>query len=92
MRFKVGDKVKILPSALDVAVWKEEVGKIGRAISIFPQGNGSQRLYVKMLNPCVGKLRQWSMSNRHVVLIPKVGRQLMFSFMSDVDGTQEESE
>ncbi len=76
VKFKIGDKVKILPSATGVTVWKEEVGKIGRVTSI-----RYDSFYVRMLNPCKGKLRLWSVGDNMIALIVKVGQQLLFEFM-----------
>ena len=76
-KFKIGDKVKILPRATRVGVYKEEVGKIGIISWI---NVDCDCFNVTMLNSCKGKVRRWSLSNHHITPVIKVGQQLLFDF------------
>lgn len=76
-KFKVGDKVKILPSATRVWVMIEEVGKIGIISRIDEENNCFS---VTMLNSCKGRVHHWSLSNHHITPVIKVGQQLLFDF------------
>ena len=79
MKFKVGDKVRILPSAIDVGVWAEEIGKVGVVVSSWADDNS---FVVEMLLPCKGgTILRWSVRQENIALVIEIGQQLMFSFM-----------
>ena len=71
--FKVGDKVKILPSARDVGVYDESINKIGVIVKIYSYGTILVResKYI------------WSIDEHHIEPVIPVGAQLMFPFMYD---------
>jgi len=81
MKFKIGDKVRILPSAIKIGVWAAEVGKIGIVTSGCIVPDGRQFLQIKMLNLCKGKYRRWSVSNASLCPAVEKNEQLLFGFM-----------
>ena len=74
MKFKVGDKVKILPSAAIIGVEKSEVGKVVKVRCVF----GDDIL----INDSRGKMYgTWSVNSYDITPAIKVGQQLLFDFM-----------
>lgn len=71
-KFKVGDRVKILPSAVDVGVSKSEVGTIQTVIEII----GPDTIDITDSGDW-----SWWVESHHIELITKVGQQLLFEFM-----------
>ena len=77
MKFKVGDKVKILPSAVNIGVDKSDVGKIGVIFEIeSPESILIKTTYTENWF--------WCVDPEDIVLVVKVGQQLTFSFMKDI--------
>lgn len=73
--FKVGDKVKILPSATDVMVAEDEVGKTGVITVYFSS---------KQINVFMDKVRKesgyrvdWSVDSSQIEPVLVVGQQLL---------------
>ena len=69
--FKVGDRVKILPSARDVGVYEESINKVGVILNIFPHGT----IYVRESK------HKWAVSDYNIKPAIPIGTQLMFPFM-----------
>ncbi len=82
-KFKLGDKVKILPRATTVSVEREEVGKTGVITSISSLENNFNGIIVYMDKIC--KVRdfrcKWSVGYGMVELCVKKNEQLLFDFM-----------
>ena len=78
MKFKIGDKVKILSLATGVGVESEDVGKAGVITNI-----GSWDIMVKMDEVCKirGHKCDWSVGAHMIELSPRKNEQLLFSFM-----------
>ena len=74
MKFKIGDKVKILPSATGVNVAKSEVGKIGVITEIYNRYN----IYV---DTDTRKFAPWVVYEHDIAHVIKKGQQLLFNFM-----------
>ena len=70
--FKVGDKVKILPSARDAGILEESINKIGVITAIYDDG---LTIYVK------GSYHLWALGKYQIEPAIPVGTQLMFPFM-----------
>jgi len=79
-KFKVGDKVKILPLAVHIGVWGEEVGKAGKIIYMC-----KENISVKMVNPCKGRIRRWRVYSEHIAIVIENGQQLLFGFMEKLE-------
>ena len=79
VKFKVGDKVKILPSAVLWNVPKSEVGKFGVLVQHF----SSKDLYVYMDKPWpeYNTREKWVVHFSHIEIAVKPGQQLEFAFM-----------
>lgn len=76
MKFRVGDKVKILPSAIDGGVSEGAVGKIG-VITYHAPGD-----YFCVLMDYEGKDGlTWAVFPDQMEHVIKVGQQLLFNFM-----------
>lgn len=75
MKFKVGDKVKILSYALDINVAPSEIGKAGVIVEIFYES-----IYVKTDSKEYGS---WSVREQDIGSVIKKGEQLLFSFMDE---------
>ena len=77
MKFKKGDKVKILPSAVDGAVDICAVGKIGTImLDLLPGG------YFCVLMDYEGEHGlTWAVYPNQMEPVIKVGQQLLFNFM-----------
>ena len=81
-KFKVGDKVRILPSAFTDGVNK---GDLGRE-AIVEENEPNDSMYIRMVPPNFTR-KNWWVNGRNLKHVIRVGQQLMFSFMSDVDNT-----
>jgi ribosomal protein L21E len=80
-KFKVGDKVRILPSATSIMVSKEDVGKTG-VVTVY---DSSKDIIVYMDKPLriVGYRVDWLVEDSMIELAVKVGQQLTFDFMEE---------
>ena len=76
MKFKIGDKVRILPSAVDGGVSKMAVGKIGIITYCSP---GSY--FCVLMDYEREKGGTWAVYPCHMEPAIKVGQQLLFNFM-----------
>lgn len=76
MKFKVDDKVKILPSAIEINVAESEVGKTGVIVEILDKN----RIYIETTTE---KFGYWVVGEKDIALVTKVGQQLLFSFMEE---------
>lgn len=70
MNFKIGDKVKILPSAVDISVAESEVGKVGIIIEII----SSSRIYVDTPTERFGF---WVVNEWDITPVVVIGQQLL---------------
>ena len=79
MRFKVGDRVEILPLVTGVGVEEEEIGKVGVVSHVFSDTD----VMVKMNEVCKarGCIPEWSVGVEMIKLLPGKNEQLLFSFM-----------
>ena len=77
-KFKIGDKVKILPSATIIGVWEGEVGKTVLIRSIYNESNG-----IMVTNSRGGEYGCWCVNLYDIAPAIKVGQQLLFAFMKD---------
>ena len=75
MKFKVGDKVKLLPSVVSAGVMASEVGKIG--IVTFVGRLGGVHVKTSRLNRL-----SWCLLEYNIAPAVKVGQQLLFEFIS----------
>ena len=76
MKFKVGDKVKILPSATIIGVRESEVGKIVNIRSIYDESDGI------MIHDSRGKeYGCWCVNDYDIIPFVEIGQQLLFDFM-----------
>lgn len=84
-KFKVGDKVQILPCATCVGVESEEVGKVGLIKSIGGDWNKRYGFMVQMKEVCKARdsIPVWSVGSAMIKLIPKKNEQLLFNFMRE---------
>ncbi|KKN73116.1 hypothetical protein LCGC14_0404250 [marine sediment metagenome] len=73
-KFKVGDKVRILPSAIDINVAESEVGAMGKIITVRNQESICVDTVTK-------KYLFWVVRGRDIEPVIKVGQQLQFDFM-----------
>ena len=80
MKFKVGDKVRMLPSAVDIGVFKGEVGKTGTVTD-----NNFLHRYISvcMDEPYSKKIFTWAVRSTQITSVIKVGQQLEFVFMKE---------
>ena len=74
MKFKVGDRVKILPSATTVGVWASEVGKIGKITRISGLGDS---LLIKMDKNEEREGYTWSVKSYQITIAKEIGQQLL---------------
>ena len=83
MKFKVGDKVKILLSATSVGVEREEVGKVGVITRMENRVCEDYGIGVKMNEVCEtrGYIPTWNVGEGMIVLSPQKNEQLVFDFM-----------
>ena len=78
MGFKIGDKVKILLSAVAIGVRRSDVGTIQTVTGIM----GSETIVITDSSG-----GEWWVGPDHIEQVIKVGQQLLFEFMSATDGT-----
>ena len=78
--FVVGDKVRILPSALDVNVPKDEIGKKGVVRKFMDIQDYMLVLMDKPRNRD-GYRYDWTVRPNHIELVINVGQKLQFAFM-----------
>lgn len=83
MRFRVDDRVKILPSATQIGVEEEEVGKFGVISHIESEEVEHYGIVVQMNEICKarGYIPSWSVDADMIRLLHTKGKQLLFSFM-----------
>jgi serine acetyltransferase len=75
-KFKIGDKVKILPSATTIGVRESEVGKVVNIRSIYNESDGI------MITDSRGvEYGCWCVNDYDITPAIKVGQQLLFDFM-----------
>lgn len=84
MKFKKGDKVRILPSAVDVNVDTRAVDKTGVVITGDGAGN-SIRVLMDKPNIVGGYRIDWMVNDTQIELAVKPGEQLLFAFMNDIE-------
>lgn len=81
-KFKVGDRVKMLPSAVDIGVFTSEIGKVGVITELNYLG-----LYirVRMDKKCkgVGFEKYWAVNPDQIELVILIGQQLLFDFYKE---------
>lgn len=75
MKFKIGDKVKILQSAIVIGVAEEEIGKIGVILRI---DRGADEILVETTTI---RYSPWYVGENDIAPAIKVGQQLLFNFM-----------
>lgn len=78
---KVGDKVNILPFAVDGGVSQEDVGKIGEVTKYCSRGG---YFYVIICDPTYKSFNShlsWAVYSDQIELAVVKGQQLLFSFM-----------
>ena len=77
--FKIGDKVRILPSATSIGVCKDEVGETGVITAYI----SSKEIIVLMDKPHhkYGYRIDWVVESSQIEPMVKVGQQLLFQFM-----------
>jgi len=80
MKFKVGDRVKTLPSAVDIGVFKSDIGKTGVIIDC---NFLDMYIRVDMDSVCkeAGCKKEWAVRPDDIELAVMIGQQLLFSFM-----------
>jgi hypothetical protein len=78
-KFKVGDKVRILPSAVAGGVDKTDVGKIGRITGWF-EGGG---YFTVVMNHWTTLVWSWAVYPNQMEHAVEIGAQLVFDFMSE---------
>ena len=83
MKFKTGDKVKILSSATDVGVEECDVGKVGVVSRVDSEAGTMFGFLVKMNEICKarGCIPVWSVGAGMIELARKPNEQLLFNFM-----------
>ncbi len=74
MKFKVGDKVKILPSAVDINVAGSEIGEIGIVVYVYAEEEYS-------IKTASGYYEEWWVRARDIAPAIIKGQQLLFDFM-----------
>lgn len=72
MKFKIGDKVKILPSAAYIGVEENEIGTTQTIIRV-------ESLDTIVITDTDGGY--WHVDPHDIIPVIKVGQQLLFSFM-----------
>ena len=70
MKFKVGDKVRILPSAVDIGVDESEVGEVVKIKKIEPDG-------LRISDSRGQGMICWYVSESDVAHVMKIGEQLL---------------
>ena len=84
-KFKVGDKVTILPSAVSVSVEREDVGKTGVIRCVDKEVSRAYGISVYMNEVCQarGYKPNWSVGYGMIKLSLRKGEQLEFKFMRE---------
>lgn len=82
MKFKIGDKVRILPSAVNGGVSKKDVGKIGKIIDYRSGG------YFNVLMCDDPSPFPWGVCSDQMEPVVRIGQQLLFLFMEQEDEVQ----
>ena len=82
-KFKKGDKVRILPSAVDVNVRINAVGRTGVVIREDRTG-GSIGVLMDKPHTAGGNRIDWRVDDTRIELVVKPGQQLLFPFMEDL--------
>ncbi len=72
LKFKVGDKVKILPSAVDIGVSKSEVGTTQTILRV-------ENLDTIIITSSDGG--SWDVYSDDIIPVIVIGQQLLFDFM-----------
>lgn len=80
-KFKVGQKVKLLPSIVNRGVLRSEIGKVGIITSISPYGIVNVKTDFKAINR--SRWPGWSLQTNDIAPVIKKGIQLLFAFMSE---------
>lgn len=70
MRYKIGDKVKILRSAVEIDVWPSEVGQIG--VIVHDYGNRNKDFDIKTKNGL------WYVRHTDISPVNIIGKQMVF--------------
>lgn len=80
-KFKIGDKVKILPSAVENGVARSSVGKIGRVAKL----NKEHGYFCVVMDDdgIIQPVNGWVVFPDEVELVVIKGQQLLFSFMNE---------
>ena len=83
-KFKKGDKVRVLPSAIRMGVYGGEVGKTG--IIVGRDCFDYLRVYMDKLSTIGNhtEKRTWSVNWDDIEPVVKVGQQLVFDFMEKI--------
>ena len=79
LKFKIGDKVRILPSATSIGVAEDEVGKMG----VITGYHSPDEIIVLMdkIRKENGYRIDWIVESSQIEPAIKVGQQLVFDFM-----------
>ena len=72
VKFKIGDKVKILPSAVVIGVSESEVGTIQTILQV----ESLDTIIITDSGVCC-----WRVGPRDITSVIKIGQQLLFNFM-----------
>lgn len=80
-KFKVGDKVRILKSALDINVGKEDIGKTG--VVKYCRGEKDIDVFMDEVYAVFNFRVTWGVHSSMIELVVEVGQQLLFAFMSE---------
>ena len=83
VKFKIGDKVRILSLATSVCVESEDVGKVGVINLIDEDVNERRGIRVLMQEVCKarGCICRWNVGDKMIEPYPRKGEQLLFDFM-----------
>jgi len=73
-KFKIGDRVKILPSAVTIGVAEREVGKVAKVTG----GCGSD-IMISDSRGC--EYASWCVNDYDIIPFIEIGQQLLFDFM-----------
>ena len=78
MKYKIGQRVRLLPSAINDGVYSEDCGKEGTIV----QSDLPEYLQIEMKSP-ICRRRYWYASPENIEQVIVKGQQLLFSFMED---------